>query len=241
MTDASTPSKTVTIYEVELDSDDVREGFEMLLRSRGHKFRVSAYRKVTDEDGEHFIHKSDFGVTTPNETTTKLPRLEFGPFCGCCTRNKITLGLDPSIQFSPVGSPVEPSDEPSALQTERDVLCLTLGTLVRKLDAVHVDSRYKAVWESYMLHGGRYREPTYTAELDAARKLLGSFNELPREEPRERPANYNPFHAMEERLEAAVRPVKASCVCGNPSAPGIAHRTKGPCFWIEENGSEKQT
>jgi hypothetical protein len=34
-------------------------------------------------------------------------------------------------------------------------------------------------------------------------------------------------------------PEKASCVCGNPSAPGIAHRTKGPCFWIEENGTER--
>lgn len=35
---------------------------------------------------------------------SSMPRLEFGPFCGCCTRNKITLGLDPSTEFSPVGS-----------------------------------------------------------------------------------------------------------------------------------------
>ncbi len=66
---------------------------------------------------------------------------------------------------------------PSALQTERDVYCLVLGTLVRKLDAVHEDPRYKAVWESFMLHGGRYTEPTYTEELERARAVLNHYDE----------------------------------------------------------------
>jgi len=35
------------------------------------------------------------------------PRLEFGPFCGCCTRNKITLGLPPDTQYSPAQLPAK--------------------------------------------------------------------------------------------------------------------------------------
>jgi hypothetical protein len=68
--------------------------------------------------------------------------------------------------------PADETTPPQQLQTERDTLCLLLGTLVRKLDAVHEDERYKAVWTSYMLHGGRYTEPTYTEELDRARAYL---------------------------------------------------------------------
>ena len=70
------------------------------------------------------------------------------------------------------------SDEPRTLQTERDVYCLVLGTLVRKLDAIHEDPRYKAVWESFMLHGGRYTEPTYTEELERARAVLNHYDEV---------------------------------------------------------------
>lgn len=44
-----------------------------------------------------------------------------------------------------------------------------LATLVHK---VHGDPRYEAVWVSYHVHGGRYSEPTYSAELDAARAAL---------------------------------------------------------------------
>lgn len=67
--------------------------------------------------------------------------------------------------------------ETSALQTERDTYCLVLGTLVRKLEAIHEDPRYKAVWQSFMLHGGQYTEPTYTEELEAAQKILRHFSE----------------------------------------------------------------
>lgn len=35
------------------------------------------------------------------------PRLEFGPFCGCCTRNKITLGLPPDTRYSPAQLPAK--------------------------------------------------------------------------------------------------------------------------------------
>lgn len=47
-----------------------------------------------------------------------------------------------------------------------------LKKLVEKLEAVHADPRYLAVWQSYMIHGGRYTEPTYTAELEAAKAFL---------------------------------------------------------------------
>ena len=62
--------------------------------------------------------------------------------------------------------------ETRALQTERDCYCLLLSNLVRRLDEIHDDPRYKAVWESFMLHGGRYTEPTYTEQLEAARAYL---------------------------------------------------------------------
>jgi hypothetical protein len=51
--------------------------------------------------------------------TNRLPRLEFGPFCGCCTRNKITLGLDPSTEFSPLRSPDETTEKPIGTQRYR--------------------------------------------------------------------------------------------------------------------------
>jgi hypothetical protein len=41
-----------------------------------------------------------------------------------------------------------------------------------KLEAIHDDPRYQAVWMSYQVHGGNYLEPTYMNELDALRKAL---------------------------------------------------------------------
>jgi hypothetical protein len=67
------------------------------------------------------------------------------------------------------------------LEADRDRLCeivlrnpcrVALKTLLTRLDEVHADSRYMSVWMLYAAHGGRYTEPTYTAELEAARKAL---------------------------------------------------------------------
>lgn len=66
-----------------------------------------------------------------------------------------------------------------ALQIERDVYCLALSRLVRKLEEVHEDPRYKAVWESFMIHGGKYTEPTYTEEFESAKKMLRHFQTEP--------------------------------------------------------------
>ena len=49
-----------------------------------------------------------------------------------------------------------------------------LHLLVSRLDAVHQDERYKAVWISYMIHGGNYTDPKYDKELDVAREFLAS-------------------------------------------------------------------
>ena len=51
-------------------------------------------------------------------------------------------------------------------------LAEALRTLVEKLDAVHADPRFQAVWTSYMVHGGRYTEPRYDKELSAAKAAL---------------------------------------------------------------------
>lgn len=64
------------------------------------------------------------------------------------------------------------AEEPPTLQTERDCYCLLLSALVRRMEECHADERYKAVWHSYMIHGGKYTEPTYTAEFERARDFL---------------------------------------------------------------------
>lgn len=47
-----------------------------------------------------------------------------------------------------------------------------LEELVVRLEEVHEDPRYEAVWISYQTHGGRYTEPTYTKQLASAKALL---------------------------------------------------------------------
>lgn len=44
--------------------------------------------------------------------------------------------------------------------------------LLDRLDAVHADERYKSVWISYMIHGGKYTEPTYKFAMDRLRAAL---------------------------------------------------------------------
>lgn len=58
------------------------------------------------------------------------------------------------------------------LTAERDRLKAALEGLVRKLKAVHADSRYMAVWQLYDLHGMRYTGPQYDKELEAAEAAL---------------------------------------------------------------------
>jgi len=81
------------------------------------------------------------------------------------------------------------------LQAERDVYCFALSKLVRKLEAVHEDPRYKAVWESFMIHGGRYTEPTYTEEFESAQKLLRHFGAAQKAKVR-RPCDWPDTHVQ---------------------------------------------
>lgn len=46
------------------------------------------------------------------------------------------------------------------------------AALVARLDAVHADPRYQAVWAMYQIHGGQYTEPKYETELAALRDAL---------------------------------------------------------------------
>ena len=44
--------------------------------------------------------------------------------------------------------------------------------LVAKLDAVHADPKYRAVWTNAEIHGMRYSGPRYDDELESLREVL---------------------------------------------------------------------
>jgi hypothetical protein len=51
--------------------------------------------------------------------------------------------------------------------------------LVEKLDAVHADGKYQAVWQISALHVGCYNGPQYGEELDELRAALGVTQDTP--------------------------------------------------------------
>ena len=50
-----------------------------------------------------------------------------------------------------------------------------LEKLVAKLEFVHEDDRYKAVWECAQLYAGPYDGLTYESELKAAQAILSNY------------------------------------------------------------------
>ncbi len=74
-----------------------------------------------------------------------------------------------------------------------------LSDLVKQLDAIHADERYRAVWTMYMVHGGNYVGPKYEAELEAARAALA----MPC--PRDDDGPGTPLHIMNQLFEFAER------------------------------------
>lgn len=48
-----------------------------------------------------------------------------------------------------------------------------LRALVNRLDEVHADPKYEAIWHLWQNHFGPYRGLTYEKELQAAREALG--------------------------------------------------------------------
>jgi len=63
--------------------------------------------------------------------------------------------------------------EVAATHKAQDRLRATLDRLVKRLDEIHDNPAYKSVWTINQLHCGEYKGPTYTDELDAARRALG--------------------------------------------------------------------
>lgn len=53
-----------------------------------------------------------------------------------------------------------------------EALVEALSALVEKLDLVHDDPRYEAVWTISQLHAGPYTGPQYDKELEAGRLAL---------------------------------------------------------------------
>ena len=58
------------------------------------------------------------------------------------------------------------------LQERISTLEAALRGLVDRLDVIHADPKYRAVWEIYMIHQGPYSGPQYGDELEIARKAL---------------------------------------------------------------------
>jgi hypothetical protein len=57
--------------------------------------------------------------------------------------------------------------------TETSISCRTaLANLVAKIDAIHNDEQFKAVWVFYVIHGFSYQGPKYVDELSEARAVL---------------------------------------------------------------------
>lgn len=63
-------------------------------------------------------------------------------------------------------------DEIERLDRALETLKPAAMALLQKLDAVHADSRYLAVWQSAQCHIGKYEGPTYTNELMQLEKAL---------------------------------------------------------------------
>jgi hypothetical protein len=55
----------------------------------------------------------------------------------------------------------------------------TALTLLAKLDTMHADGAYAAVWTSYAIHGGVYRGPQYVDEKSAVQRELDALATLP--------------------------------------------------------------
>lgn len=53
-----------------------------------------------------------------------------------------------------------------------DNLLILVKALIDKIDEVHLDSRYAAVWHLARLHGCEYDGPTYTNEFNALRDYV---------------------------------------------------------------------
>lgn len=53
-----------------------------------------------------------------------------------------------------------------------EVLAIKARRLVDRLEYVHSDSQYQAVWLCYQSRGWEYKGPQYTEELDDLKRLL---------------------------------------------------------------------
>ncbi len=64
------------------------------------------------------------------------------------------------------------ADDAGRLARELLALKTAFLALVDRLDEIHQDPAYMAVWTVHQMHVGPYRGPTYVAELVAARAAL---------------------------------------------------------------------
>jgi hypothetical protein len=62
-------------------------------------------------------------------------------------------------------------------QKQRDAALSAAKTLLERLDSIHEDGAYQAVWNIYTVHSGQYKGPTYVEELAALRTTLAEPEE----------------------------------------------------------------
>lgn len=77
------------------------------------------------------------------------------------------------VRYMIEGLQIAPSaPESPSLPVGVEGVAKALGDLIARLDYVHADERYMAVWIMYAIHGGKYIGPKYDQELEAARNVL---------------------------------------------------------------------
>ena len=96
--------------------------------------------------------------------------------CNCGRATHTGLGCGPDLPRAPY----DRQDELTRLRAEVARLRAALDGLVEKLNEVHADRQYQAVWQCSRLRYGQYTGPTYTEELAKAKAALaGKEREVP--------------------------------------------------------------
>lgn len=66
-------------------------------------------------------------------------------------------------------------------KTDVGMLIVTFSTFIDRLEEIHADQSYQAVWILWMNHFGQYQGPNYTKELQDCKDVLSSLNQAKEE------------------------------------------------------------
>lgn len=87
--------------------------------------------------------------------------------CICLDAYKKIPRADPNCSWCGYGE-----DIVDLILEDRKKVLFPFKQLVNRLEEIHLDKRYEAVWVNYLIHGGKYTGPTYVDELNKAKESL---------------------------------------------------------------------